>query len=110
MTSEKEVTEKVAHIIDQSVGDKKARRRPKTTCPPPGSGTSHQFMILIQGYAKNTPLSGPIFGLSAMKKIYFSYFTSLIRIFVRNSCLKLSITKECQRFPGGRLYNRIDSQ
>ena len=57
MTREKEVTEKGAPIIDQSVGDKKTRRRPKTICPPPGSGTSRQFMI--QDYTKNIPIERP---------------------------------------------------
>ncbi len=45
MTSKKEVTEKVARIIDLAVVDKKARMRPKNTYPPLGSGTSRQFMI-----------------------------------------------------------------
>jgi len=61
MTNEKEVTERVARISDQAVGDKKACMRPKTTYPPHESGTSHQFMILIQGYTKNIPLSDHTF-------------------------------------------------
>jgi len=54
MTNEREVKEMVARIIDQAIGVKKARRRPKITYPPPGSGTSREFMI--QGYTKNIPI------------------------------------------------------
>lgn len=50
MTNEKEVTEKVAHIIDQADADKKTCRRPKTTSPQPGSGTSREFMHEIKYY------------------------------------------------------------
>jgi len=51
MTSEKEVTERGARIIEQADADKKARRRLKITYPPPASGTNRQFMI--EGYTKN---------------------------------------------------------
>jgi len=88
MTSEKEVTEKVARIIDQPVGDKKARRRPKTTCPPHESGTSRACMI--QGDTKNIPAERPYIWLIVDENNLSLIFMSLIRIFTRHSGVKLS--------------------
>ena len=95
MTREKEVTEKVARIIDQAVGDKKARRRPKITCPPPGSGTSRQCMI--QGDTKNIPIERPYIwlivdekNLSLVFQEFDSYINPSVPMKVRHSGVKLS--------------------
>ena len=78
MTRDEEIKLKVATIIDEAVGEKKKSRRrflvwAGFACaamlissiafahylnkPPPGSGTSRQFMI--QGYTKNIPVERP---------------------------------------------------
>ena len=55
MTRDDQIKLTVATIIDEAVGaKKKPRRRPKTTYPPPRSGTRRRF--IIQGDTKNIPI------------------------------------------------------